>query len=293
MRILKNLDKLKEISSKKIVSVGNFDGVHLGHQKILRILVSIAKSEGLKSAVITFDFHPKSFKKLTILDEKKELIGRFGVDFLFTVNFDDIKNLDAFNFLKILKENGVVGYVSGRDHRFGLNREGNIYFILKNSSFDVVIVSDVEVNGVVVKSSFIREYLQKGFIERVNLMLGRRYSVSGVVVKGSGVGRLWGVPTANILYSSDKLIPPPGVYAVYVYLGNEKQKFLGACNIDFENNLEVHIFNFSKDLYGESLKVEFIRKISEEKIIKDIEKLKAKIKWDLQKVKDFFKILER
>ena len=104
---------------------------------------------------------------------------------------------------------------------------------------------------------------------------------------------MWGVPTANILYSSDKLIPPPGVYAVYVYLGNEKQKFLGACNIDFENNLEVHIFNFSKDLYGESLKVEFIKKISEEKIIKDIEKLKAKIKWDLQKVKDFFKILER
>jgi len=293
VKIFENLDKLKEIDSDKIVSVGNFDGIHLGHQKILRILVSIAKSEGLKSLVITFDFHPKSFKKLTILDEKKELIKKYGVDFLFTVNFDDIKNLDAFNFLKILRENGVVGYVSGRDHRFGLNREGDIYFILKNSNFDVVVVSDVEVNGVVVKSSFIREYLQKGFIDEVNLMLGRRYSVSGVVVKGSGVGRLWGVPTANILYSSDKLIPPPGVYAVYVYLGNEKQKFLGACNIDFENNLEVHIFNFSKDLYGESLKVEFIKKISEEKIIKDIEKLKAKIKWDLQKVKDFFKILER
>ena len=171
MKIFENLDKLKEIDSDKIVSVGNFDGIHLGHQKILRILVSIAKSEGLKSLVITFDFHPKSFKKLTILDEKKELIKKYGVDFLFTVNFDDIKNLDAFNFLKILRENGVVGYVSGRDHRFGLNREGDIYFILKNSNFDVVVVSDVEVNGVVVKSSFIREYLQKGFIDEVNLML--------------------------------------------------------------------------------------------------------------------------
>lgn len=283
-----------------VVTSGTFDGVHLGHQKILSRLNQVAASTNGQSVVITFYPHPRSVispdnhivKLLSTLDEKIELLENSGVDHLLIIPFTrEFSELSSEEFIqKILIEAIVTKtLVIGYDHRFGKNREGGFDFLKVNKEkygFDIEEISRQDIENVGVSSSKIRKALQEGDVPTADHFLGRNYSLSGLIVKGKQLGRTIGFPTANIqVREIAKLIPLDGVYAVKVYYKNDVLG--GMLNIGNRptvdgtyQTVEVNIFDFDQEIYGENLKVEFLQKIRNEKKFDGLEELKAQIAKD-------------
>lgn len=283
-----------------VVTSGTFDGVHLGHQKILSRLNQVAASTNGQSVVITFYPHPRSVispdnhivKLLSTLDEKIELLENSGVDHLLIIPFTrEFSELSSEEFIqKILIEAiGTKTLVIGYDHRFGKNREGGFDFLKVNKEkygFDIEEILRQDIENVGVSSSKIRKALQEGDVPTADHFLGRNYSLSGLIVKGKQLGRTIGFPTANIqVREIAKLIPLDGVYAVKVYYKNDV--FGGMLNIGNRptvdgtyQTVEVNIFDFDQEIYGENLKVEFLQKIRNEKKFDGLEELKAQIAKD-------------
>ena len=286
--------------SRTVVTVGNFDGVHLGHRAILGRVTARAKELGSQPVALTFDPHPVKMLRpqanlplLTTPEQKFRLLKEAGMDAVvvlpFTQEFAAIPARDFVvrYFVESLKAREVV---VGHDYNFGYQREGNIDLLKElgqTLGFTVQVVWAVEVNGAVVSSSLIRAMLKLGKVEEANELLGRPYSVSGQVIVGKGRGaKLLGIPTANILPEND-LLPASGIYAVVAQWG---EKILpGVANIGtcptFDNetalSLEVHIFDFAGDLYGENLSVEFVARLREERRFPSIEALGAQIRADI------------
>lgn len=290
--------------NKTIITIGTFDGVHLGHKVILARLNEIAKKTKYKSVLLTFSPHPRhvlqkddqEMKLINTLNEKQDLLEKAGLDNLvvheFTKEFSRIKSI---NFVRdILVENlNVHTLVIGYDHHFGRNREGSIpelKVLAELYDFSIEMISPQLFQDVTVSSTKIRQLLEKGEIEKANHYLGYDFFINGKVVKGNGIGKTIGFPTANILIKNKwKLLPSDGVYAVKVNIND--RCFKGMMNIGQKptvdgkgKSLEVHIFDFSNDIYGKAIKVKVIKRIRDEKKFKDLQGLKKQLFIDKNRV---------
>ena len=282
-----------------VLTIGTFDGVHLGHQKIVERVVTIARQEGLLATVFTFFPHPrmvvqhdKGLKLIHTLEEKKQLLQQLGVDLLVVQPFNEaFAQLTAEEFVStILVEHlNVKKVIIGYDHRFGRNRTANIddmRLFGKKYGFAVEEISVQEVDEVSVSSTKIREALNKGDVTTAEHYLGTPYSLTGRVVHGLKLGRTLGYPTANIQVTEDyKLIPKDGVYAVYSYIDGRKVYGMMSIgkNPTIEGkgaSIEVYFFDFNGDLYDQKLTIEFVQYLREEQKFATIDLLKKQLQDD-------------
>ena len=296
MKIFRTLEDIN--FTNPVVTVGTFDGVHKGHMEILDSLKSEAKKIGGESVVFTLYPHPRkvlrpSEKELFLLntiDEKTELLKKAGIDNLIIYPFTlEFAKLSSCNFIeKILyKKIRLKQLIVGFDHHFGKDRQGNLE-ILRNCAdpfgFEIKKVEALEDTGKKISSSWIRTLITDGKIVKANEYLDYEYFIKGLVVSGEKLGRTMGFPTANIkVIEKEKLIPKRGVYAVKIKL--DSREYEGMLNIgirptvssNFETKIEVHIFNFSGDLYNKTLKIKFINFIRDEIKFADKNHLKAQL----------------
>lgn len=299
MKVYKSIEEFKPLEYAAVTS-GTFDGVHYGHQQILAKVSNIAKENNGESVIITFWPHPRlvlypdqqDLKLLTTFEEKAELLEKLGIDHLLRIPFTrEFSELTSEEFIKkiLIETIGTKKLVIGYDHRFGRNREGTFEHLKSNSSkygFDVVEIPKQEIDSVAVSSTKIRKAIQEGRITEANEYLGRSYSFEGIVVKGNMIGRQIGFPTANIdTRDQSKLIPSDGIYAVRV-ISREKE-FGGMLYIgnrpvlkDTKRSIEVNIFDFNEDIYGETLKLHMIAKIREDKFFENINELGVQLSKD-------------
>ena len=301
MKIIRNIDKNQQKLPNIALTIGNFDGIHLGHKKILIKLNLEAKKRGLKTALLTFEPHPAkifgkdSQNRIYNLSEKVRILKLEGlVDFLFIIHFNkDLINLPADNFLRdILLKNINMKYILvGYDFCFGKDRKGNIKFLedeSKKLNFKFEQISEQKFDNKTYSSSLVRKFIKNGQIKEVNNILARKFSISGLIIKGRGIARQIGYPTANIIPKKYQIYPKYGVYKVEISI--EGEGFLPAIlnfglkpTITDENKaiFEIHIFNFNKDIYGKKVRVRFLHFIREERRFDDIEALKGQIKNDI------------
>ena len=282
-----------------VLTIGTFDGVHLGHQKIVERVVTTARQEGLLATVFTFFPHPrmvvqhdKGLKLIHTLEEKKQLLQQLGVDLLVVQPFNEaFAQLTAEEFVStILVEHlNVKKVIIGYDHRFGRNRTANIddmRLFGEKYGFAVEEISVQEVDEVSVSSTKIREALNKGDVTTAEHYLGTPYSLTGTVVHGLKLGRTLGYPTANIQVTEDyKLIPKDGVYAVYSYIGSRKVYGMMSIgkNPTIEGkgaSIEVYFFDFNGNLYDQKLTIEFVQYLREEQKFATIDLLKKQLQDD-------------
>lgn len=289
-----------------VAATGFFDGVHKGHRKVLDTLCNIARSEGKRSAVVTFWPHPRSvlqqnadnLRLLNSLDEKRELIKRAGVDDFFVLPFSkEFSLLSSREFVAgYLRDRfGVSTLIIGYDHRMGhssTETQADFMNMSAEEGVKVVRVSEFVEDDLTVSSTKIRNYLVAGELAKANEFLGYNYSLKGVVVSGKKLGRKIGFPTANLaLYEPLKVIPGGGVYGVKVEMLGKEYK--GVCNIGTrptvnsteERTIETHILDFNEDIYGLDMRVEFFFKIRDEVKFASLEELASQIEKDKTRVK--------
>lgn len=286
-----------------ILTSGTFDGVHLGHQKMLSKLITEAKELGYESVLLTFYPHPRmilhpddhGLKLLSTPEEKYELLEKMGLDHIIVQPFDEaFSSITAHKYIRDILVNklGVKKIIAGYDHRFGKNREGNYETLIEAGdvfNFKVIQISAKELEEVKISSTKIRQALQKGDVAISEKYLGRKYSLKGAVVAGKKLGSQLGFPTANIKVTySYKLIPKRGVYAVYTYVNNEKIK--GMLNIGTrptvsnqeDVSIEVHLIHWTGNIYNNAIKIEFVHRLREEKKFRNKEDLIKQLNLDLE-----------
>ena len=299
MQILSNLFEIK-LPESTIATIGTFDGIHIGHQKILNSLVRFAKKNSLKSVVITFDPHPRkiinkknSIELINTIEEKKEKLKTLGIDYLIIQKFDEkFSETEANKFVEILKNNiNIEKLIVGYDHRFGKNRNADINDLKKYGkklNFEVIEVDALEIEEVNISSTKIRLAIKDGNIQLANSYLDYNFFLSGEVVKGHSRGKELGFPTANLKIDEDKIIPKNGVYLVKSKI--DHQDIYGMMNIGYNptfNNkskkIETHFFNLNKNLYGKIIKIELLEYIREEKRFETVDDLIQSLKLDREK----------
>lgn len=299
MKTVFGIDDIEK-DDNTVLTIGTFDGVHIGHREILHKLTQNAEELNCRSVVATFEPHPRKVVGgrgevpiLTVLDEKREIMNDLGIDVLLVIKFTpEFSRQSPEEFFKnyVLDKIGLRKIIIGYDHKFGKGRHGDIEMLEELSrqyNFDVEQCDAVKVEPGRVSSSEIRKLIQNGDVKTANELLGRFYSFSGRVVDGDKRGSRIGYPTANIIIADPaKLIPPTGVYTVRVVI--DKQKYFGMMNIgirptfieDGNEIVEVNIFDFNEDIYGKKLKVEVIERIRGEKKFDSSDELIARIKKD-------------
>ncbi len=300
-----------EKNKNTIITIGTFDGVHRGHRNILNLVVEKAKSFNGRSLVITFDPHPRTVVSktadiglLTGLDEKIEIFDEIGIENLLVVKFTkEFSQLSYEEFIEdwLIKKVGVKHIVIGYDHKFGKNRGGDEIKLRSSGNkfgFDVSTVSSISIGDETISSTKIRNSLLEGDLEKANNYLGRNYLISGKIVEGANRGKLIGFPTANINPDQkEKIVPKKGVYVVSAIL--DSTNYFGVMNIGvrptFDNSqitvIEVHIFDFNRSIYGEKIKVKFLKRIRDEKKFESKEELIEQIKKDKKESIDFISTL--
>ena len=296
-----NIDRRHKNS---IVLIGNFDGVHLGHQKLFSLAKNYKKKYSLNIGVLTFEPMPKMFFnhelknfRISSLNQKIDHLKDLKVDFVITKKFDKkFSKTKSTNFIKkILGEKIRPKFIFvSNNFRFGNKREGNVNQLIKFESlcnFKVVKPKPLLINKRIASSSLIRNFLQRGKLEKANKFLNRRWSIFGKVQKGKQLGKKIGFPTANIDIK-DYVLACPGVYAVRAKKFKNGNYFKGIANLGYRPTfngkkilLEVHLFNFSENLYNKYLTVEFKKFIRKERKFKNVDQLKEQIKKDLSKAK--------
>ena len=303
MNVVDGIENYKA-NSKSILTIGTFDGVHLGHQKIITSLVTKAKQKSLQANILTFFPHPRmvlqkesNLKLIDTLEEKQNLLSELGIDNLIIHPFSkEFSKLTAIEFTRdvLVNELGMSALMIGYDHRFGKNREASVEDLItygQSYNFEVTVIPAQDISSITVSSTKIRDAIKISNFKKVNQFLGRPYELNGKVIKGNGVGRTIKYPTANIeIKEIYKLIPPKGVYLVKIYLG--ENEFSGMMNIGnrptingLNQTIEVHIFDFDKDIYGKNLKVCFLKKIRKEKKFDSLPSLKSQLKKDEENCK--------
>ncbi|MDG1973522.1 MAG: bifunctional riboflavin kinase/FAD synthetase [Flavobacteriaceae bacterium] len=287
------------IHSPTILTLGTFDGVHKGHQKILKKLNSEANKAKLKSIVLTFFPHPRivlnprsSLKLINTIKERSELLEKSGIDFLITHPFDKtFSELSPEKFVKniLVDKLKIKKILIGYDHKFGKNRAAGIEDLKKfglKYDFDVIEISAKEQNKVTISSTKIRKSIENGDFNKAKSFLGYHFNIEGLVIKGNAIGRTIGFPTANLDVSEDyKLIPKRGVYLIFSLI--ENKKVFGMMNIGIKptlNNdretIEVNFFDWEKDLYKKLIKVYVLDFIRDEQKFTSLIKLEEQIKLD-------------
>ncbi|WP_333660241.1 bifunctional riboflavin kinase/FAD synthetase [Chishuiella changwenlii] len=275
-----------------VVTLGMYDGVHIGHQTIIRQLNDTANKVGGESVLLTFSPHPRKviqpdfqMELLSTLDEKENILEEYGLDnFIvhpFTKEFSQISSID-FVVEYLIKKLNLHTLIIGHDHHFGKNREGNfeqLKVLSKEYGFNLIQLQAVEEGDIAISSTKIRNALKEGNIEFANKALNYNYPITGKVVHGDKIGRTLGFPTANLEVDSNKLIPKDGVYAVDVFVDNKK--YLGLLSIGYretvtdsrEHRVEVNILDFNKDIYGETIRLEFRGRLRDEKKFNSLDDL--------------------
>ena len=301
--IYKNF-KIQNKHKGSIILIGNFDGLHLGHQKLFKLAKKYKKKYSFKLGVLSFEPMPKMFFnrnlknfRISSLSQKINLLKQLKVDFIINKKFDrNFSKTKSTNFISnILGQKLKPKFIFvSNNFRFGNKREGNVRQLINHQSacrYKVVKPQPYLIDKKIVSSSLIRNLLSKGKLIKANKLLNRKWSVQGRVQKGKQLGKKIGFPTANIDIK-DYVLACPGVYAVKVLLPNNKKYFRGIANLGYRPTfngkkilLEVHIFNFSGNLYNKDLSVEFYKFIRKEKKFKNIGQLKKQIKVDLFKAK--------
>ena len=312
MRIFRDLIDLAEFKNS-VVTIGTFDGVHLGHQKILNKLKNEANDINGESLLFNFYPHPRmvifpeshNLKLIQTIDEKIESLREFGLDNLIIYPFTkEFSRLTAFEFVRdiLVDKLKVKKLVIGYDHQFGRNREGDIEFLRETANifdFEVIEISAEEIDEVNVSSTKIRNSIMDGNIARANEFMGKPFQVQGKVVQGKKLGREIGYPTINLqLNNEHKIMPLDGVYAVQVYIAGSKH--FGMMNIGInptinvpykeEKKYEVHLFDFDQNLYDENVIVLFRKFIREEKTFDNLDALKLQIQADEKNIRKYFNI---
>ena len=288
-----------------ILTIGTFDGVHLGHKKIIKKLVESAKRRKLRSCILTFFPHPRNFlsksnelKMINTINEKKEILSELGVDELIIQEFNnEFSNLSANEFIKhLLKFCEIKEIIVGFNHKFGKDREAGIDELKiygKRYGFDVCEIDAFDINQIKVSSTKIRNAIGEGQVDLCKQYLGYNFSIGGNIIEGKSRGKKIGFPTANIKVEENyKIIPKNGVYFVSCKIRNV-QKF-GMMNIGFNPTfgnkkltIEVNIFDFEQDVYGENVRIEFIKFIRNEIKFKNIDELIKQIKIDRETCKSY------
>ncbi|KAA3652906.1 MAG: bifunctional riboflavin kinase/FAD synthetase [Bacteroidetes bacterium] len=309
MKVYHGIDSFVK-RNKAVVTTGTFDGVHIGHRKILNRLIEVAQKNDAETVLLTFFPHPRmvlnpdsDLQLLNTIDEKVKLLEKAGIEHLiihpFTKKFSRISSLEFVRDI-LVNQLGTKKLVIGYDHHFGRNREGSFEHLMEFGplyGFEVEEIPAQEIEDVNVSSTKIRNALLSGDIQTAMHYLGQPYSLTGTVVKGQQLGRELGFPTANLKIDKHyKLIPAHGVYAVYVKFSG--QKYHGMMNIGFRPSIsdqkdqltiEVNIFDFNDMIYGQTIQVELMQRIRDEKKFETRELLTQAIRNDQQRVKQILK----
>lgn len=308
MKSFNNLNAFQTPTNKTVVTIGTFDGVHIGHKFVLNKVIELAQINDYKSTVLTFFPHPRmvlqqdsSIKLLNTIKEKENLLSEIGIDNLIIHPFDlEFSRLSAEEFVKdVLIEKLNVGIIIiGHDHRFGRNRTANIDDLIEYGieyGFEVQEISAKEIDDIAISSTKIRTALLEGSITTANNYLGYNYFMSGKVVHGKQIGRTIDFPTANIEISEDyKLIPKNGVYIVSSEINNTS--YFGMMNIGtnptvdgLEQKIEVHFFDFNTDIYNQDITVQIHSRIRDEKKYNSLDELKVQLQKDELTSREFIK----
>jgi riboflavin kinase / FMN adenylyltransferase len=286
------------------LTVGIFDGVHRGHQQIIKRLTAGAHEQGVPAVVLTFEPHPAKLfgrgeiRLLTLPDERAELLGSFGVDVIITHPFDQsVANTTAFDFMQQIKNQlGLSHMILGYDSTLGKNREGDknrLTEIGRELGYTVEVVSALSDESGVISSTEIRKLIETGNVTDAARLMGHPYSLHGPVIHGDARGRTINVPTANIGYSHDKMIPANGIYACWAYLNG--RRYQAAVNIGVNPtftpdkqipNVEAHLLDFKQEIYGESVRLEFIARLRNELKFDTVDTLLEQIWRDIAQTRE-------
>ena len=298
MKLYKNFDISKN-HKRSIILIGNFDGVHLGHQKLFKLANNYKKKFNLNIGVLTFEPMPKMFFnkdiknfRISNINQKNIILKSLGVDFIITQKFDKkFSKIKSDFFIKeILSKKLEAKYIFvSNNFRFGNKREGNVNQLIKNEKthdYKMVKPQPLILGQKVISSTYIRSLLEKGDLKKTNKLLGRNWSIEGMVKKGRQQGKKIGFPTCNIDIK-DYVIAMPGVYAAQVKRKNSNKSLKAIANLGYRPTfnqkkilLEVHIFNFSGNLYNKYLSIEFTKFIRKEKKFKNVNHLRKQIQSD-------------
>ena len=296
MQILHDLSENPNLS----LALGYFDGVHIGHQAVIKNAVNYAKQNGGKSAVITFKDHPCCFfhgvcpKYILTREYREKFIADLGVDYLYELDFEKLAGLSAEEYLEniLIKHFSPKSISTGFNHNFGHNKTGDVKFLEEESvkyNYKYFALPPQKYDGEVISSTKIRKLLSDGQIDTANKMLGRNFIIEGTVIKGRQIGRTIGFRTANILYPLELIDIPFGVYSVLVNYAS--QTYQGIANFGVRPTvngqgalLEVHILDFERDIYGEVLEVKFIKMLRTERKFDSLDSLKQQISLDIKSI---------
>jgi len=303
MKLYKNFNISKNHKGS-IILIGNFDGVHVGHQKLFKLASNYKKKFNLNIGVLTFEPMPKMFFNKNIknfrisnINQKNIILKKLGVDFLITQKFDKkfSKIKSGFFVEEILSKKLEAKYIFvSNNFKFGNKREGNVDQLIKNEKiydYNIIKPQPLIINQKIISSTYIRSLLEKGNLKKTNKLLGRNWSIEGIVQKGRQQGKKIGFPTCNIDIK-DYVIAMPGVYAVKVKRKKSNKSLKAIANLGYRPTfnqkkilLEVHIFNFSGNLYNKYLSIEFTKFIRKEKKFKNVNQLRKQIQSDLKVAK--------
>ena len=304
MKIFENLEEVKNIEPC-CIALGNFDGVHVGHQALIKAAVEKAGEKGLKSAVFTFSTLPKNLipgqkpvKNIIYQDEKAALIEKLGVDYLFNIEFTkEIMMMEPETYVKefLVDRFNAREVFCGFNHRFGHKAAGNDELLKelgKKYGFGVNQIAPVMIDGDVVSSTLIRGLIKAGDVDECPKYLGRNYDIAGEVVVGNRLGKTIGFPTSNIMIDETMVTPPNGVYITYCLYNGVRYPSVTNVGVKptigtFKKNMETHIFSFDKELYGKYIKVEFVKMTRDEVKFGSVKELSEQIAKDCREAKEY------
>lgn len=304
MKVFRSIKEISNVEST-VIALGNFDGVHKGHIELIRRTVDDAQATGVKSAVFTFSNHPRNYitgknaiKNIITNDTKIEIIQSLGVDYLFNIPFDDrILNMEPDDFIEnlIIKKMKAVVLNCGFNYHYGKDAKGSTETLIRESEthgFELNVLEPYIINGKLVSSTLIRSLIAEGKVDECHEYLGRYYSTGGIVQVGNKIGRTIGFPTSNIVIDDSFVWPSHGVYITNCYYDGDKYHAVTNVGIrptigDNRKVVETHMFDFDKTIYESHIKVEFIKKIRDERKFKDKDELKERIGIDKSIAEDY------
>lgn len=297
MDIIKSIWDVNNVE-ESVVTIGKFDGLHNGHKVLIKKAVESSKKRRIKSVVFTFANHPANYfnnhsvKNIITDKDKMKKLNHLGIDIVVNIPFDEkMTNISADDFArKILKEKlRAKKVIVGHDFTFARNKEGNaklLKLLGAKYNFKVEVVKPVKINNIRVSSTYIRNLIAEGSVNKVKEYLGRNYQLEGKVIKCKQLGRTIGFPTANMKIENEMLVPKCGIYATKVYLNGKT--YFGATNIGYnptvegkDLSVETNILDFNEDIYGKTIKLEFLERIRDEKRFYSLEELKSQLKIDI------------
>ena len=304
MKVYNHIDEFKQIKNA-VVTIGTFDGVHIGHQKIISRLQEVARQQGGETVILTFFPHPRmilhpddlNIKLISTMDEKAERLANLGIDHLIITPFTrDFSNLSPQEYIReiLVKKIGTTQIIIGYDHRFGKDRSGGLKELQHYSSelgYQVEEIPEQDIDEVAISSTTIRNAILSGDIKTAENFLGYPFHLTGKVIKGDQIGRKIGFPTANLfIEESYKLIPSDGIYAVRVDFKNGEGNLKRANGMAYighrptingmSRNIEVNIFDFKEDIYGQTIRLNFLEYMRDDQKFNSLEELKEQLSLD-------------